>query len=1044
MSKHLLLLLLALGTCMQLHAQKILSGIVKEAGTGTAVIGASIRLASDPGIGTATDLDGKFSLDIGNETTVLVSYVGFKEDTIDVRTKTYIEVFLEQEAFQLESVVVTALGITRQEKTIGYAVQEVSGNILSNNSDPNFLNKLSGQIAGLNVTPSGTGPGGSSRILIRGSSSLTGNDEPIFVIDGVIVNNSSGNGATQDGGLDYGNAISNINPEDIASITVLKGPAAAALYGAQGQNGAIIITTKKGRTEAGLSIGFSSSTVLEQPFIYPDFQNGYGRGSQGTYTPFNTLSFGPKYDGQLVTDWLGRETPYQAVTGQMESFFRNGLSTTNNLEISTGNAQSQTRLSAGHYYYSSIMPNSDITRTSLTLRNTTTLSKAVSMDAKLNYTGQSAFNRPNLGGSPDNPVRSFYIMPRSVVLEDLNPYIDAAGLPRLWDGRTAGSFNQNPYWAVNLNTNEDIRNRLLASLVFNVEFFPWLKGLVRGGVDYINDIRESQIYPNTAYKTSPVANFQYNLANRYIGNYDFLLTANKAWDNFSTSLSVGGSRLDNKYEGLQSSGDDQVNPGLWVVNNFKEIQSTQGISHKRINSLYQFADLGWKNQVYLSFTTRNDWSSALSPNNWSFFYYSSNLSWVLSDTWKRLPFGLDFAKLRLSFARVGNDTNLGASSRYFTYSNTVGHLGQPFIRVPAVGPNADIRPEQTDALEAGIDLRFFNGKLKLDLSWYQNNTKDQIFRAPVAATSGFQALLVNAGNVKNTGAEVQLKAAALERKSFTWNISINASTNTPLVETLSPQLSILVLGGTRSGISVQGRVGGRNDYLVGTRFLKNDKGQLVLDDFGLPQIEIDSFGNTDFILGHVQPDVMIGMSHQLSYKKLSLNIVLDAQIGGSIYSSSYASGSSSGTLANTIPGRDGWYKSESERIGLGYTPAQWIPTNGILVEGVDKNGEPKRNYVNPQQYWSRMAAINEAALFDASFVRLNEIALSYQLSIRTAASKPARSITISAFGSNLGYLYRKTPGFAPQSSFSSGKSQGIELFAFPVARSIGAKINVSF
>lgn len=1038
------LLLLIFCAYTHLNGQKVLTGIVKEAATGQPVIGASIRLAGDPATGAATDLDGKFSLETGNETKVLVSYVGFRDDTVDIRDKTYIEVLLEQEAFQLEGVVVTALGITRKEKTIGYSVQEVSGSILSNNSDPNFLNKLSGQVAGLNVTPSGTGPGGSSRILIRGSSSLTGNDEPIFVIDGVIVNNSSGNGATQDGGLDYGNAISNINPDDIASITVLKGPAAAALYGAQGQNGAIIITTKKGRTESGTSIGFSSSTVLEQPFLYPDFQDLYGRGSQGTYTPFNTLSFGPKYDGALLDDWLGRESPYLPVTGQMQSFFQNGLSTTNNLEISTGNELSQTRLSASHYYYSSIMPNSDITRTSLTLRNTTKLSKAVSMDAKLNYSGQNAFNRPNLGGSPDNPVRSFYIMPRSVVLEDLNPYIDAAGLPRLWDGRTAGSFNQNPYWAINLNTNEDIRSRLLASLVFNLDLLPWLKGLVRGGVDYINDIRESRIFPNTAYKTSPVANFQYNLANRYIGNYDFLLTANKTWGNLSTSLSVGGSRLDNKYEGLQSSGDDQVNPDLWVVNNFKEIQSVQGISHKRINSLYQFADIGWKNQVYLSFTTRNDWSSALSPANWSFFYYSSNLSWVLSDTWKNLPFRLDFAKLRLSFARVGNDTNLGASSRYFTYSNTVGHLGQPFIRVPAVGPNPDIRPEQTDALEAGIDLRFFNGKLKFDFSWYLNNTKDQIFRAPVAATSGFQSLLVNAGNVKNTGAEVQVKGTVLERKAFSWNIGINASANKPVVETLSPQLSILVLGGTRSGISVQGRVGGRNDYLVGTRFLKNEQGQLVLDDFGLPQIEIDSFGNTDFILGHVQPDLMVGMSHQISYKKLSLNIVLDAQIGGSIYSSSYATGSSSGTLAHTVAGRDGWYKSENERIALGYTPAQWIPTNGVLLEGVDKNGEPKRNYVNPQQYWSRMASINEAALFDASFVRINEVSLSYSLPLRSAKSKVARSVGLSVFGSNLGYLYRKTPGFAPQSSFSSGKAQGIELFAFPVARSLGAKINVSF
>jgi len=1039
-----ILLILALSSWAFAHGQKVLSGTVLESGSREPVIGASIRLAGDPNTGTATDLDGRFSLEIGNETRIIVSYVGYQEQIVEVTGKTTVEILLQQDAFQLESVVVTALGITRQEKTIGYAVQEVSGSALSNNSDPNFLNKLSGQVAGLNVSPAGTGPGGTSRILIRGSSSLTGNDEPIFVIDGVIVNNTGGNGATQDGGLDYGNAISNLNPDDIASISVLKGPAAAALYGAQGQNGAIIITTKKGRSDKGLSVSFSTSAVMEQPFIYPAFQDQYGRGSQGTYTPFNTLSFGPKYDGKSVTDWLGRQTPYQAATGQMQDFFQNGFSTTNNLEISGGNDISQTRLAASHYYYSSIMPNSDITRTSLTLRNTTKLSRAIQMDAKLNYSGQDAFNRPNLGGSPDNPVRSFYIMPRSVVLNDLVPYIDPAGLPILWDGRTAGSFNQNPYWAVNLNTNADVRSRLLGSMVFNFDLLPWLKGLVRGGVDYINDIRESRIYTNTAYKTSPVANFRYSLANRFIGNYDFLLTGNKNWGNLSTNVSVGGSRLDNKYEGIESSGDDQVNPGLWVVNNFKEIQTAQGLSHKRINSLYQFADFGWKNQLYLSFTTRNDWSSALSPNNWSFFYYSANLSWVLSDTWRNLPFNLDFAKFRASFARVGNDTNLGASSRYFTYGNTVGHLGQPFIRVPAVGPNPDIRPEQTDALEAGIDLRFFKGKLKFDVSWYLNNTKDQIFRAPVAATSGFQSLLVNAGNVKNTGVELHTSAVVYEKSAFAWNISLNASTNKPLVESLSPQLSILVLGGTRSGISVQGRVGGRNDYLVGTRSLRNAQGQLILDDFGLPQIEIDSFGNTDFVLGHVQPDWMLGLNQQIKYKNFSLNFTLDAQIGGAIFSSSYASGSSSGTLDNSIKGRDGWYKSENERIALGYTPAQWIPTNGFLVEGVDKKGEPKRNFINPQQYWARMAAINESAVFDASFVRINEISINYNLPLRKSKANTARAIGLSVFGSNLGFLYRKTPGFAPQSSFSSGKSQGIELFAFPIARSVGAKINVQF
>jgi TonB-linked SusC/RagA family outer membrane protein len=1024
--------------------QKIITGIVKDASNDEPIIGASVRLADDPSSGTITDIDGSFSLDVKKSTQIIVSYVGYKEQKVTIGNQTSLEILLAVDAYQLQSVVVTALGISREEKTLGYAVQEISGDILKNNSDPNFLNKLSGQIAGLNVSATGTGPGGTSRILIRGSSSLTGNDEPLFVIDGVIVNNAGGNGATQDGGLDYGNAISNLNPDDIASITVLKGPGAAALYGSQGQNGAIIITTKKGRSDKGLSLSFSSATVLEQPFLFPEFQNQYGRGSQGTFTPFNNLSYGPKYNGSTITNWLGEQRVYEPVTGQMEAFFRNGLSTNNSFEISGGNERSQTRLSASHYYFQSIMPNSDITRVSLNLRNTSKLSRIVSMDAKVNYTGQDAFNRPNLGGSPDNPVRSFYIMPRSVQLGDLTRYIDESGLPILWDGRTAGSFSQNPYWAINLNTNADTRQRLLSSLTFNFEFTPWLKGHVRGGADYINDIRESRIYENTAYKTAPVASYSYSLGNRYIGNYDFLLTANKTWSDLSTSFSVGGSRVDNIFEGLSSSGDDQVNPGLWVVNNFKELQTAQGYSHKRINSLYQFADIGWKGKLYLSFTTRNDWSSALSPENWSFFYYSSNLSWVISDTWKNLPKALDFAKARVSFARVGNDTNLGASSRYFTYGNSIGHLGQPFIRVPTVGPNPNIRPEQTDALEAGLDFRFFKGKLNFDMSWYMSNTKDQIFRAPVAASSGFQSLLINAGNVRNTGIEMQLRSTIMERKDLNWTVSANAAYNKPVVETLASELSVLVLGGTRSGISVQGRVGDRNDLLVGTRYLKDGEGRYILDNFGLPQIEIDNLGNTDFVLGQVQPDWIFGLNSALSYKNWSVSLSMDAQFGGSIFSSSYASGSSLGTLSHTVVGRDAWYKSEADRIALGYTQAEWIPTGGIRVDGVDAEGNPvANNFLNPQQYWSRMSGINESNIFDASYIRLNEISVSYRFKLKSTKPQPP-SLFLSVFGNNLGYLYSKTPGFAPQASFSSGKSQGIELFAFPIVRSIGAKINVQF
>lgn len=1023
-------------------AQNLVTGIVKSSDDNQPVVAASIRVQNDPKKGTTTDLEGKFSLDATGINQIIISYIGYKQQVINITGKTFIEVTLDPETQELEGVVVTALGIERKEKTLGYSVQKVTGDILSNNNSPNFLNKLSGQVAGLYISPAATGPGGSSRILIRGSSSLTGKDEPLFVIDGVIVNNDNGNGATQDGGLDFGNAISYLNPDDILSISVLKGPSAAALYGSQGQNGAIIITTKKGNDTEKLGVAISSSASVEQPFIFPNFQNDFGRGSQGVYTPYNTFSYGPRYDGSSLVDWLGNEVMYEPVYNQMEKFFRNGLSVNNSLEISGGNPNAQTRLSFTQYKYNSIMPNSDIERYSGTFRQTAKLSKKVSLDAKINFVKQDAFNRPNLGGSPDNPVRNFYLMPRSVRLEDLDPYIDAAGLPILWDGRTQGTFNQNPYWSINLNTNSDVRNRVISSLMFNFEIFPWLKAQIRGGADYISDKRDSRIFENTPYKTSPVASYRYGLSNRFIGNYDFLFSANKKWSDFSINFSLGGSRLENISEGISSSGDDQVNPDLWVINNFKEVQTAQGISNKRINSIYQFADIGWKEKIFFSFTTRNDWSSALSPENWSFFYYSGNLSWIISSMWDTFPASIDLAKFRVSYASVGNDTNLGASSRYFTYSNSVGHLGQPFTRVPTVGPNPNILPEKTNSFETGIDFRMFQGLINLDLSYYITDTRDQIFTAPVAASSGFQSLLINAGVVRNQGLEVQIGGSPIRKGNFKWNFTLNASSNRPTIRELTQDIDLLILGGTRSGISVQGRVAQRNDLLVGTRFLKNADGQFIVDEFGLPQIEINEKGGSDFVLGHVQPSWLLGLNNRWSYRNFILNLNLDAQFGGSIYSSSYASGSSLGTLQNTIIARDAWNKSEEERKRLGYSTAEWIPTGGIKIDGVDENGILVSNYVNPQQYWGRLAGINEASIFDASFISISELALNYQVPKKLLSSFRIKTASVSLVGNNLGFLLRNTVGFSPQASFSSGRSQGIELYAFPSIRSIGFKINL--
>ena len=521
------------------------------------------------------------------------------------------------------------------------------------------------------------------------------------------------------------------------------------------------------------------------------------------------------------------------------------------------------------------------------------------------------------------------------------------------------------------------------------------------------------------------------------------MSAQKSWDNFDFDFSTGASRIDNSIRSLSSSGDDLVNPDLWVINNFKETISTQGISDRRLNSLFSTMNGSFDNKLYLNLTFRNDWSSVLPKVNRSFSYWSSNLSWIISNSWKNFPKAIDFAKLRLSVAKVGNANSLTTSALFFNYTPSTGHLGQPFTRLPRIGPNSYIKPESTLAYELGFDFRLFQGRLNIDTSLYQNDSSNQIFTAPVASTTGFQKQWINSGSIRNRGLELILKSDLIKTSNLRWNMIVNGSANDNEVLELSEDLPILILGGSRSGISVQARTNYRSDLLVGSKFLKNESGQYILDEFNLPQIERDENGNSDFILGQVQPDYMIGFINSFDYKNFSFYFSVDSQFGGSIFSSSYAAGSAVGTLQNTIGGRKNWAESENAREELGYTQQEWIATGGIPISGVDEDGNQVSVFLEPERYWSRLSGVNQTNVFDSSFIRLKEVSISYNLPKQYFENLFLESASISVFGSNLGYIIRKTEGFSPQSSLSSGKAQGIESYAFPTTRSIGAKIMIN-
>jgi TonB-linked SusC/RagA family outer membrane protein len=995
-------------------------------------------------VGTTTNRTGRYQLDLPPDADSLTfSFIGYRADTVAVAGRSVIDVALQPQTLETDALVVTALGIERESRTIGYSVQEVDAAQVAETADINVMNSLQGKLAGVRIEQSGTGQGGSTRIVIRGNRFIGRSNQPLFVVDGIPIQGGGTAATGAFGGFDYGGGISDIDPNSVKSITVLRGANAAALYGAEAANGAVIVETKKGTTEP--QVTFASRTTVEQPLLLPDLQNAYGRGSRGTVCGdpscptgaddapavfAGDLSWGPRMEGQPVETWTGEVVPFTPQPDNVEDLFDTAYSTTNSLSFSAGTETVSARASLSNLQSGSLLPDGEFDRTNLALASSADLSDRLTVDGRVSYVTQSAFNRPQVARSPDNVVFNAYHFPRNLRLDPLRDFQDPDGAPRIW---TQANFSQrnNPFWSVNLNTNQDSRDRLLGFLRLNYEFTPWLSAFVRGGTDYVESRREVRVATNTSYKPNGAGEFRVENSVAQKTTYDVLVDAERdLTETLHGRFSVGGSwRLeDSELNGTFGRGLSI--PNLFTPSNLTSPQPLYGFSEQELRSVYGLVQFRYRDYLFLDLTARNDWASTLPEDNNSYFYPSVTAGFIFSDllTWEPLSFG----KLRASAANVGDDASPFQTNLEFSVEGD-GLLGRSFGSLPIALPPVDLVPQQTSSYEAGVDLGFFDDRVEFSGTYYRTSTTEQIVTPPIAPSSGFRKGTVNAGEIRNDGIELRANGTVLTAGDFQWNASVNWAKNWSEVVSLTETLPTFELS-SALGVAVVAREGEPFGEIFGSAYARTDDGRRVINDSGVP-VRAD----TSSLLGNVQPDWTGGISNTVRYKNLSLRVLVDVRAGGDIYSLSNAVAAQQGTGAFTLDGREAWYSGNGGFVA-----------DGVVNTGTEENPSYEENTqaVDPQSYWTTVGGtdgIAEEFVYDGSFVKLREIVLSYRLPESLLGRLPVSNASVSVVGRNLAFLHKNTPGFDPESTFGTGFSdQGREAFAFPQTRSLGVNLNLTF
>lgn len=1014
--------------------RKVSGQIIDE--TGEPLIGVNVLVKGTTN-GVITDLDGNYTLTVsGADPVIQFSYIGYMPQEVTVKDQSVINLTLQSDTQVIDEVVVTALGIKREKKMLGYSVQEIKSDQLNQTGDPSVTSALQGKVAGLQMNTASTGLGGSTKITIRGNSSLSDNNQPLWIVDGVPFSDNSTSDASFYGGVDRGGASLDINPDDIESISVLKGPNAAALYGSRAGNGVILVTTKKGSQKTGFGVRYSGNFTWTNVAETLEQQDRYGQGQINAnggadYTTETAGSWGPVLDGSPRKAWNGETYAYSKYGNKMEDYFDTGFSQNHNVSVSNGTDHSHFRASFGAANSKGVFPNEKLSRVNIDLNAGTELNKYFSMDGKISLSRTKATDRPEYGTY--GAINQLMGIPHNVRLDDLKNYSTDNAVHTNWYGPTAGI--RNPYYVLNQRHNEDERWRAFGYYGAKINFTDWLHLSAKYAFDYYRTRVQNTNGGDGIQKESVPSAIEDDKMDRseenfFESNAEFILIGDrKLTDNFRLGFNAGANFMYQKFETLGAGVGNMLAKGTWMFNTANLLRTVSESGKERaMNSVFGSVQLAWKEYLSLDITARNDWSSTLPKQNNSFFYPSANLSFVISDFVrsldKDLPSWITFAKLRLSAAQVGKDTEPYQLLNTYAYSFDNGVL---IPKKDNVKMNDQLKPEIATSYEAGLDMKFLNNRLGFDFTYYYSKTKNQIMKVPAAAPwSGGQ--WVNAGLISNQGVELMIYSKIVQTKDFTFDLNLNMAHNVSKVKELAPEANVNYMffnGDTNFPISVGARAGEKLGEIYANRLYQRDEsGNIIVGANGLPMTINDEAERVANPIGNIQPKLTMSVSPSFTYKGFTLSAMFDMKFGGDILSYSEMVSTSSGLSKRTMD------RGEADNYMM-------------VFPGVTESGQPNTTRITASQYYGALQA--EDFLYDASFIKLKELSLGYSFPQSMLKKTPLNSFNISFVARNLCYLLKHTPGTSPEGGYDTSMfSQAIDYAALPFTRTFGLSVSLGF
>ncbi len=1006
---------------------------------GEAVINASIMVQGTTN-GTVTDLDGNYSLTkVASNAQLSFSYIGMKKQIVKVEGRTVINVVLVDDAEVLKEVVVTALGIKRQARSLGYSTTKVGGEEFTLARDPNVGNALTGKVAGVSVAGNSTGSGGSSRVVIRGNASLTGNNMPLYVVDGVPFDNSNQGSAGTWGGLDMGDGLNNINADDIESIQVLKGAAASALYGYRGGNGAILITTKSGKKDKTMNVEVNNNLTFNAIYDQRDFQKAFGQGSDGqrpkdkqAAIDSDTSNWGEALDGGNAVNFLGQNYKYSYLDN-FKKFYNTGVSNSSSVAISGSDEKVTYRFGLTNNYEKSILPNANNSQFGMNMNTTYDIRKNLHFIMNANYVFEKSKGRSNLSDSNGNTNAAILYHANSFDIRWMERGSETAQWGTTADGKELLSGNSvyfnNPYWLQYRKTNDARKNRLTGSMTLKWDITDWL--YIQGAAQrdgYNLEFKQIQPIGAAADPNGYMTEYQKTY---YEMNYNFLLGFNKDFNDWSVGTTIGGNKQinTNKTYYPTNGGRPFIVNGLWSVNNLDPTSTRAQIdySNYKVNSLYFTADLGWKKQLFLNVTGRNDWFSTLSPDNNSYFYPSVTGSWIFTDTFKT-PGWFNFGKIRASWAMASNGTS--AYQNMMTYQVRNYKInGQQAVTVNNdTYPNPNLKPVEITEKEIGLNLSFFQSRLNFDMAYYVKDTKDDIARVSISSASGFSSRIMNVGKIQNKGFEFMVDGTPVKSKDFMWNSTFNFAINNSKVKYLGEGVNRLAIDGATSRVGqvgVYNVLGSAYGEIIGYKYKRDASGNLLLKD-GMPQNNGEQVS-----LGNGVYKYTGGWHNTLKYKNITLAFLIDYKFGAKLFSGTNYMAYSNGLHKNTLLGR-----------------TADAPNQTYVFQGIDEaTGKANAIAVRASNYWGKITDNNiaEEFTYNASFIKLRELSLGYEFPASTLSKlKVVKGLNISLVARNIWTIMKHTDNIDPESAYNNSNGQGLELNGYPYTRNVGFNVNLKF